>query len=541
MQVPFAQLFDRQRFSPKSRAALGRLLLIEIAALAVALGLIQKAHHSHWYETRYGSQTLELNLLAHTLPPTLSLALLRQDSQALQEILDSNEGQFGLVLTDVQGKKILALSRPPRWGNQKWRQQIERQGLAAYPYDFLFDPPSLSPQGLYPHAKSPQRIVQPAQNSGKILGRIYYVRNLAPGLLEDLGAWLRQPGAINGRFELYTLILLASLWGGAATWTSVEYLRAKRQLWRQEQEKLHQALGQSQKIHLHLQQEAEQLRQNLAERNTQNTLLIHQLETTRSELQQSQHQQQSQITTLRQAIAAYEDQLSSLQQSADGDRHLAQLQNQLLEAQERQTRTEARVQTLSQQIQQLRQQRQQAEQKVQELSQQLRQVPIAELESLVEQARQESALQRGYADYALEENERLQKDLRELLRQNEDLYQKNEGLKEQTQHLCQQLQDYKDQIEELRPESVDDWEEEKHNAHLRTSMLTNISSRAAIQALERFGFSPVRQTGSHVILKKTAQFEISVSVPMKGELKPPTLKQILRQAQISGEDFLDKL
>ena len=86
-----------------------------------------------------------------------------------------------------------------------------------------------------------------------------------------------------------------------------------------------------------------------------------------------------------------------------------------------------------------------------------------------------------------------------------------------------------------------DWEEENHNAHLRTSMLTNISSRAAIQSLERLGFSPVRQTGSHVILKKTAQFEISVSVPMKGELKPPTLKQILRQAQISGEDFLAQL
>lgn len=72
--------------------------------------------------------------------------------------------------------------------------------------------------------------------------------------------------------------------------------------------------------------------------------------------------------------------------------------------------------------------------------------------------------------------------------------------------------------------------------------LPRISSREAIRALERLGFEQVRQTGSHVVMKKaTEEGEIGCVVPVHPELKVGTLSGILKQAQVSVEDFIELL
>ncbi len=72
--------------------------------------------------------------------------------------------------------------------------------------------------------------------------------------------------------------------------------------------------------------------------------------------------------------------------------------------------------------------------------------------------------------------------------------------------------------------------------------LPRISSREAIRALERLGFEQVRQTGSHVVMKKaTEEGEIGCVVPMHQELKVGTLSGILKQAQITIEEFIESL
>ncbi len=80
-------------------------------------------------------------------------------------------------------------------------------------------------------------------------------------------------------------------------------------------------------------------------------------------------------------------------------------------------------------------------------------------------------------------------------------------------------------------------EDNQHQAII-TSCLTNISSQRAIKALNRLGFSKVRQTGAHIILKKD---KISFPVPHRQELNPKTLKNILRQANITLEEFKENL
>lgn len=65
-----------------------------------------------------------------------------------------------------------------------------------------------------------------------------------------------------------------------------------------------------------------------------------------------------------------------------------------------------------------------------------------------------------------------------------------------------------------------------------------LSGAEVVKALEQFGFDLVRHRGSHAILRKGG---IGAVVPMHREVKLGTLNGILRQAQISADDFLKAL
>jgi predicted RNA binding protein YcfA (HicA-like mRNA interferase family) len=72
--------------------------------------------------------------------------------------------------------------------------------------------------------------------------------------------------------------------------------------------------------------------------------------------------------------------------------------------------------------------------------------------------------------------------------------------------------------------------------------MPRISSKEAIRAFERLGFEQVRQTGSHVVMKKeTEEGAIGCVVPMHRELKVGTLSGILKQAQVTVEEFIESL
>ena len=66
----------------------------------------------------------------------------------------------------------------------------------------------------------------------------------------------------------------------------------------------------------------------------------------------------------------------------------------------------------------------------------------------------------------------------------------------------------------------------------------DISGTEAVRALERLGFSVIRQAGSHVRL---TQGDRRVTVPMHRNLVVGTLQSILRQAGVSLDDFQDAL
>ena len=71
--------------------------------------------------------------------------------------------------------------------------------------------------------------------------------------------------------------------------------------------------------------------------------------------------------------------------------------------------------------------------------------------------------------------------------------------------------------------------------------LKKISGKDCIKILcNKFGFKAVRQSGSHVILKKDYENKrIGTVVPLHTELKIGTLKSVLKLAQINEDEFVE--
>jgi predicted RNA binding protein YcfA (HicA-like mRNA interferase family) len=68
--------------------------------------------------------------------------------------------------------------------------------------------------------------------------------------------------------------------------------------------------------------------------------------------------------------------------------------------------------------------------------------------------------------------------------------------------------------------------------------LPRISGAEVIRALRRLGFEQIRQSGSHVILRRDSK---GCVVPLHAEIKVGTLAGVLRQAEISTEEFIRAL
>ena len=65
--------------------------------------------------------------------------------------------------------------------------------------------------------------------------------------------------------------------------------------------------------------------------------------------------------------------------------------------------------------------------------------------------------------------------------------------------------------------------------------LPHLSGVEIQRALERLGFQKVRQSGSHVVMKRESK---GCVIPMHGEVKVGTLAGLLRQAEVAPEEFM---
>ena len=69
-----------------------------------------------------------------------------------------------------------------------------------------------------------------------------------------------------------------------------------------------------------------------------------------------------------------------------------------------------------------------------------------------------------------------------------------------------------------------------------------VSGRQVVRVLERIGYETVRQRGSHIRLRDESDPEhLPITVPDHRTLKPGLLRQILRDANLPVDEFVNLL
>jgi predicted RNA binding protein YcfA (HicA-like mRNA interferase family) len=71
------------------------------------------------------------------------------------------------------------------------------------------------------------------------------------------------------------------------------------------------------------------------------------------------------------------------------------------------------------------------------------------------------------------------------------------------------------------------------------SRLANVTARECISALQIAGFVFERQKGSHIIMRKGTYTPVIPNHP--GNIKPGTLRSIIRQAGLTVDELLELL
>jgi len=174
-----------------------RLLLPVVFLIGVALWLFlcHEQYNSYWFGTIYKVQTTDFNLLHHTLPSTLSQLIIADRDDLVQNVLDSNYGLFGLVVTDPADETVL-YETSKNYHGKSWKGHIGSDELSSIrkgePFDVLTDPPPLGSEWEHssPRAEKASHSSSVKGKQAKVLGHLYYVRPDPPPFWSDLSSFV---------------------------------------------------------------------------------------------------------------------------------------------------------------------------------------------------------------------------------------------------------------------------------------------------------------------------------------------------------------
>jgi signal transduction histidine kinase len=191
-----------------------RLLICTIGFILAILAINLSNWDSYWNKTIFQVQTVDFNILTHSLPSRLSQLLIKGERRELESVLDSNYGLFGLVLTDCPHpagacpeQHIIHASQPEDTSLEPgWKTKLSQKKLENTPYDVLRDPPPVYSEWQYHSYSSRTRESTGLKNKGRTIGRIYYLRGIPPSFQQDTFQLLSNitKDANTGRYYLLT-------------------------------------------------------------------------------------------------------------------------------------------------------------------------------------------------------------------------------------------------------------------------------------------------------------------------------------------------
>jgi hypothetical protein len=183
--------------------------------LVLWLVLCDTHYEAYWNGTIRKVQTTDFNILHHTMPTTLSAMILADRPDLVQQALDSSYGLFGMAVTDPSGQNILYKTEKS-YHHQSWKDRLNKQGLAKETdFDLITDPPQMAALWAYdsPRTFKAKMINHPV--AGRVLGRLYYLRDNPPTFNTDLANflfsdWTELAGAKRGYcYITFTVLFFA--------------------------------------------------------------------------------------------------------------------------------------------------------------------------------------------------------------------------------------------------------------------------------------------------------------------------------------------
>jgi signal transduction histidine kinase len=208
------------------QAALLRLLLSLVLTSCIALILNYISYDNYYGRTIFRTQTVDFNILAHTLPFKLSTDLVNNDLEDIKQTMDSNYGLFGLLLTDCKiADEVCGTQKAIHIATGKYNPNptVDMDSLKGSLYSVLRDPPPIKSEWSF---ESPRDLSQKQTgviNHGKIIGRVYYLRKKAPPFLDEIKKWLSDITSSSSLVLLYNSIALSAFLTTFSIWLLIEF------------------------------------------------------------------------------------------------------------------------------------------------------------------------------------------------------------------------------------------------------------------------------------------------------------------------------
>ncbi len=567
----FFSILRKQLSCRQVAVILSRLIIIELLLLVIGILALRQTYYTYQNYAFISSQRWDSNFLFPTVPLALSSALSSNDQKQIERILNTNyHGLQGLIITDIEGNKIIGYSHENLPNRSNWINKISVDNLNRYPHNLLLDPFSSSAQRYYFSEGKEKIDNQESIDSQFILARVYYIRDNAEIFSQELLQWIQNPFEKNAHFPIYNLTILLFITGGLFVWSFTECFLIYRLLTIREKQQLFQRIKLEKKLvkqeiekreiadqnqemlrnkQIKLQKEIKILQNNLKEKISQNYRLIEEREKEQKKLEKLEIKQTQKIQNLQAIIKEYEQEILILEVWQDKSQELEEIKQdkddlllQLEEQQNLEQESKKHIQSLRKKIEVLIIQNQENEEKINDLQelQLSNEKSLQQREETIQQEfeRQLNLVQQE-SQYAFEEAQNLEQEKEGLIAQNKTLRENLNSEVEKNKYLEFVLERYKKEdnkiINELQ-DTNDDY------PSIPTSYLTNISSRKAIRAFQKLGFEKDRHNGDHFILKKRETNTITFPIPHpRQELNPLTLKNILIQTNTTLEDFLENL
>lgn len=217
--------------------SVGRFVTIGLASFGLTTLTNWFNHHGYWNGTIQKVQTTDFNILSHTLPTKLSLALIENDIQEVRRTLDSNYGLFGMVVTNCTIAETICSNQEILYSttsNLEWKQQLTVEKLADAPYSILRNPPPVVTESGMRGTREPIWESKGRINSGEIIGRVYYVRGIPPKFWAEYQRWLRSlPFSLlsdSGAQKYYALTLGLFGVGGLAAFIIIQRTHKQKRI-----------------------------------------------------------------------------------------------------------------------------------------------------------------------------------------------------------------------------------------------------------------------------------------------------------------------